>query len=241
MRRCGWFSTALPGILLVLVAGCAGFRKGLEPEDVPSMAEQRPAVVVLVPGRNIRLSESILKVYGFQNQVRHYSINGIWDPAPAMESAMVDVLSARLGCRATPLRASMSPQAFVQLVSRREREIYGRTEDDALGRPLEGAYSPQELPGLDYLVELTIGKFVVGGGTLQRNTLGVFLCGRLIRLSDGVVLWRDRTIVGVRIEGMETFADLEKNDLALLKAHFSKLVDEVLGPDSSFLAGLRTR
>jgi hypothetical protein len=222
-----------------LLAGCSGFRVALPPEEAPRIAQSKPRVVVLIPGRNVQLSEYLLKVYGWKTQVHSYSINGIWDPAPALESPMVEELNARLGCAAQPLRSAIPADAFAQLVARREREVGGKREEDVFGSLVEQAYRPGDFPDADYLCELTVGKFIVGSGTWQANTLGMTLYGRLIRLSDGAVLWRDKKMAGVRIQGMESFADLEKNNLALLKSHFEKLVGEFIKPDSDFVSGLR--
>jgi len=62
--------------------------------------------------------------------------------------------------------------------------------------------------------------------------------GRILRMSDGTVLWRDKSEY-VRIEGVEQFSDLDKDHRALMKTRVAAIARKGLNADSALFAGLQ--
>ena len=233
--------TFLPLILLVMSAvGCAaGPLVRLEEEERTRIAAAPPAVLVTVPLKHVHLSEFIYKVFWNETKVSTYSIDGIWDPAPVLEQTMAESLTARFGMESKSLRAMLGENTAAPLAESRERALKTAAVDgwihsfpfEPAGKDLRALKSS----GVEYLLEIGLLDIVVNRHSWGILRFQINVYGRLTRQSDGAVVWFDKGMSSVLIEGMNSFAELEKNDLARMKRHFADAAKALGAPGNPFL------
>jgi len=68
--------------------------------------------------------------------------------------------------------------------------------------------------------------------------LRVYVYGRLIRLSDGAVLWLDKIVGATKIDNLKDYKELEANNLALLKENYEKAIVNVFDPNRKVQVGM---
>jgi hypothetical protein len=241
IRRAARTRMGAIAFFIIVPTGCGGFHREPSLEERSALANARIGLLTLVPGRNVRITQSSLILYPATNKVRMVDIRSMWDPGIALESELLQNWKAFVPSEPKPLRSLLNPQDYGLLIGHRERDVLGKSEKDGLGGSIEEAYRSLYVGQLDYLLELTVGKLAVDGGTWRSTTLGTVLYGRLIRLSDGAVLWREKTLKGVRLDGVEKQEDFERDGYAVIRTNFSTLAREIFSPDSEFVSGLKSQ
>jgi len=104
--------------------------------------------------------------------------------------------------------------------------------------PPDTLRSMKQVLGSDYIFELTIGGISVYSMISPSYFLRVFIYGRLIRLSDGAVLWLDKIVGATKIDNLKDYKELETNNLALLKERYEKAIVNVFEPNRKFQTGM---
>jgi len=92
------------------------------------------------------------------------------------------------------------------------------------GKPLESVLLLKEVLDIDYIFELAISGISVYRHLGKATQLRLYVYGRLIRLSDGAVIWLNKGAGWSMIGDIKEFSELERNNLELLKTHFEKAV-----------------
>lgn len=242
-------------LLALLLCGCRTAMipwRGIQAKD---LSQSSVGVIILMPEKKIGFSEHFYRVITNEMRENYYSFEGIWDPAPIVQRVCIKALEGKFHPKPLPLWSALEQAEYNKLVSASEAAYNSartRTGPDAIrGGSSYGVEFYQASPmkyldappiadvlalkrlDLDYVLEVSIHAFqytrYVGGYTLPT----VLVYARLIRLSDGLVVWADRG-VGVPkkfIRGLESFAELEANNLALIKKHFEEVVMSLFGQE----------
>jgi hypothetical protein len=66
----------------------------------------------------------------------------------------------------------MNPEDHGLITGHRERDILGKSEAEALGGEVEEGYRSLHVADMDYLLEFTVGKLGVSGGTFLPTLWG---------------------------------------------------------------------
>ena len=222
--------------------------------QVKDLSQSSIGVVVLMPEKKIGFCEHQYRALWNETLENYYSFEGIWDPAPIVQRACIHALEGRFRQKALPLWGALEPAAYGKLVSVSEAAYNSariRTGPDAIhgvaSYSIEFSHRPPlkylDAPpvadmlelrrlGPEYVLEVSIHAF-----QYSRHgpyTVPVVLAyARLIRLADGVVVWADNGIGGVKklLRGLDSFADLEADNLALIKKHFEDAVGSLFGQE----------
>lgn len=225
-------------------AGCvAGPLMPLSDEERARLEAAPPAVLVTVPWKTVRLQEFLYKVLWNETKLTSYSIDGIWDPAPEFEKTVTENLSSRYGVEAKSLRQTLKEGEGDRLAAARERELKESVvegwAESYLREPARGEFRALRSRGVEYVLEIGLVEILV-----WRHAFGIYrfqirMYGRLTRQSDGAVVWLDHGLCSIPIEGMNSFAELEKDDLARMKRHFAEAVRGLCDPGHPFLKDFR--
>lgn len=241
-------------LLALLLCGCRYAMIPLREIRAKDLSQSSVGVVILMPEKKIWFSETFYRVITNEIRETYYSFEGIWDPAPIVQRVCIKALEGKFHTKPVPLWVALEPAEYNKLVSASEAAYNSarmRTGPDAIrGGSSYGVEFYQASPmkyldappiaevlalrrlDIDYVLELSIHAFLytrIVGNTAP----SVLAYARLIRLSDGLVVWADRG-VGVPkkfIRGLESFAELEANNLALIKKHFEEVVMSLFGQE----------
>jgi len=257
----GLHSLLACALVVTLTGGCAP-TKSLTKAGYEEFRRSNVGIVVLVPERRIEFQEVLYKVLFSDVQTSFYSVDNIWDPAPVLGGHAVKFLSSAHAIAVVPLWQRLEPGPYRELVgrlettfnaARRRHTANPRTYQTAF--QIEWQHSPPmaylgasrpELKhsllgaGIDHLLELSIGGITLTRNPIQFSIL-VFTYARLIRLSDGAVIWDGKGLGVSQIADVEQYSQLEANNLALLKQHYEKAVMNLFDPTNgnNVLAGLQ--
>ena len=262
MRR-GGPVVLLVAVMAALATGCATPKPPpLARADYEQLGRSRVGVIVLVPEKRLEFRELLF----YSTQENYYTFDGIWDPAPVFGENAVRLLHSAHNIVAVPLWTHLEPRTYGELIRRAEAAFNAARRparaDPPTGftsfryealrtppmsylqaGPPEGLRALRDTNQIDYLCEFSIGGISVlrGGGSA---VLQVVWYARLIRLTDGLVVWSSASIPlpgqrptvythrieQSRIEGLEHYSQLEANNLALLKQHYERVVRNLFDP-----------
>lgn len=230
--------TRLGAIFAALAcAGCARPWIALPPDEAPKLAADRPRVVVFVPQKRIFLREHLDKFFWTENREYSYCFDGLWDPAPFLEEQVVESLRSRWKLQAVSVRKDLSPEATARLEERTGGAALARGPDEFPKARVADALRELRREGSEYLFEVYLEDLTVfhsGSGSRLIATVGA----RLIRLSDGAVVWFRDGEGRSSLPGLASFSELERDMLFPLKQHYGQAVLDLVSPDASFLGGL---
>jgi hypothetical protein len=229
------------GVLFLAMSGCAGLHRELGPEERAQLSGARIGVVTLIPGRNVRITKSSEYLIATKVQTQMIDLNRIWDPGLDVEAELQRNWSSYLPSEPKPLRSSLNNEDYHLLVGHREQDIFRQSESSVIGGATEEAYRSLYVGEFDYLLEFIVGKLFIEGGTFQSTNLGVVLYGRLIRLKDGAILWKEKILTGKRLEGMKKLEDFSEEKFKILRTAFGAVAQATFDPGSDFILGLKPR
>ena len=192
-------------------------------------------IVVLVPDKRIGLYEATLLPTGIIENENYYSYEGFWDPAPVLADSFSKSLQENFNLNAVPLYKELEPKKYHQIVKKLEASVplpdqfqfgydYFVSRDKIIDKYMkeslpENIRSLKKVLNSDFVIEVCIDRILVqkacGMGSLE-----VDIIARLIRLSDGEVIWLRTGFGESELKGIKNFSDLEKNKLELLRKHY---------------------
>jgi hypothetical protein len=217
------------------------------------LSQSSVGVIILIPEKQIGLSEHFYRVITNEMRESYYSIEGIWDPAPIVQRECIKALEGKFHTKPLPLWSALKPAEYNKLVSASEAAYNSartRTGPNAIdgvtsysiefshasprkyldAPPIADVLALKRLD-IDYVLELSIHAFQYAryaGNTVPE----VLAYARLIRLSDGLVVWADKGVGGAEgMRGLESFVELEANNLALIKKNFEDSVKSLFGQE----------
>lgn len=243
-------------ILLLLLCGCSRSSmiplQGMEANDV---RQSLVGVVILIPEKKIEFSEHLYRALTNEVRENFYSYEGIWDPMPILQKVCMKALEGRFHLKPVPLWVALEQTAYINIVSDSEAAYNAartRIGPDAINGVSSYAMEWSNAPprkylsaspgadmlalqrlGLDLVLEVSIHGIVYNrhGSFIQAIAMAY---ARLIRLSDGSVVWADRGVGGGKIiRGVKSFTELEANDLALIKKHSEEALMSLFGQQGS--------
>lgn len=240
-------------LLALLFCGCRAAMIPLREVQAKDLSQSSVGVVILMPEKKIGFSEHLYRVITNEMRENYYSFEGIWGPTPIVQRVCIKALEGKFHPKPLPLWAALEPAEYNKLVSASEAAYNSartRTGPNAIdgvpsysvefskAPPLKYLDAPPVADVLalkrldiDYVLELSIHAFQYAryGGYTQPVVLAY---ARLIRLSDGLVVWVDKGVGGAKaMRGLESFAELEANNLALIKKHFEETVMSLFGQE----------
>lgn len=248
-----WQALIACALIVNLPSGCALPKpQSLSLAGYEEFRRSSIGVVLLVPEKRVEFSERLYRVFFISQRANYYTFDGIWDPAPVLGEHAIKLLNSAHAIAAVPLWQRLEPGLYRELTGRLESRFtaarqagtanakYGTTAfGDEWNTKPPNAYLQASLPelkqslqgaGIDQLLELSLGGISINSLGLGVNALLVFTYARLIRLSDGVVIWDAKGVGESRIANLEKYSQLEANNLALLKHHYEKAVMNLLDP-----------
>jgi len=229
-------------LLTTVFAGCGPSPVRPLREDTRSVLRGASVrVYALHPWQKIVQSELVYKGLWNDHNFRVFATEGIWDPGPAMEKLATPVLADRAGILGTPLRSQLDPKTFAAFHKATMEGVQNNVRDVGMGallQPVGEPYLSLKSQGIEYLLELILEVVLVHCNSCFPARFAIDVTGRLVRISDGAVLWAERGGSSVSIPGLAYFSDLEKNDLALMKNRFDEAMKTLLSPSHPFLRGL---
>ncbi len=97
-------------------------------------------------------------------------------------------------------------------------------------RPPEAVCSLKETLGLHFILELSLAGISMIRSSFGISNLEVYAYGRLIRLSDGAVVWLDKGCGVCDKCKYKDFSDLEKDNMQLIRDYYEKAVMHLINP-----------
>jgi hypothetical protein len=242
-------------ILALFCFGCTDPRIVIRMDKTYSqqLHQNPPRVIVLVPEKRIEFAERLYRVLWISMKENYYSFEGIWDPALFLRVNLVKALHTNFNLPAVPLWENTESGTYHSLVAASEaslnavrkegtasvqyswtafeNEWISKSPDEYLKTMLpESIRSLKQTLGTDFILEVSISGISVF--RKPPTSLRVFTYGRLIRLSDGAVIWLAKGVGHSRIKDLNEFSELEANNLALLKEHYERAVTDLFHPDN---------
>jgi len=264
--RMHWRIRICIGLVLPLFSfGCGVTPKSIIPMDKVHSQQllQNPAgIIVLVPEKRLEFTERFYRVLLMSMKENYYTFEGIWDPSVVLEEQWIKTLHQKFNVQSFPLRKKLDPVTYRELLTTCEKSCnaarkhgtasistmgwtafdneFSRTppENYLKSIPPDTLLSMKQVLGSDYIFELTLGGISIYSWVQGTYFLRVFIYGRLIRLSDGAVLWLDKIIGATKIDNLKDYKELEANNLALLKEHYEKAVVNVFDPNRKVRTGM---
>lgn len=207
--------TAAPWLILVVAAACRPpALRPLSRESTLEVQVKPCAVLAHMPVATLRVPEEFERILWNERCFHSYSVDGLVDPRPSLESAVAETLREDFGVPVERARDRMEKTA-VQGFSSSAEDLYRRLPAGLYDRPVGEQYAVFESAGFDYLFEVFLLEMKVVPGTWS-DSLEIWVLGRFIRLKDRAVVGADqgRGIAKLEIDG---FKDLARNNLAILK------------------------
>ena len=244
-------------ILMVLSLGCVAPPKAIITLDnvySQQLLQNPPGVIVLVPEKRLEFTERFYRVFYASMTENYYTFEGIWDPSVVLEEHWIKTIHQKFNVQSIPLRKKLDPVTYRELLTTCENACnaarkhgkasaalavtaydnefqYSFPDSYLKAVPPDALRSMKQVLGSDYIFELTIGGISVYSWVQGTFFLRVFVYGRLIRLSDGAVLWLDKIIGANKIDNLKDYKELEANNLALLREHYEKAIVNVFDPN----------
>jgi len=219
----------------------------------------------LVPEKRVEFCEPTLyRVLSIKAQTTYYTFEGIWDPGVPLRDTFLKTLKRKFNFNTIPLWQTLEPDAYRDLVQTAEssfNEARNETGPRAasfsypFGLPAFGVEwtdkppynylkttvlgnirSLKETAGIDFVLELHLAGISITRPHSLR-VVAAYVYGRLVRLSDGAVLWLDKGFGSYSKAKFERFSDLEKNNLELLKECYEEAVIDLFDPNKPDFAG----
>ena len=99
-------------------------------------------------------------------------------------------------------------------------------------KPPESIRSLKQILGTDFILEISIPGISILRFPGLATFFRVFVYGRLIRLSDGAVIWDTKGMGQTTVKELKSFKDFEANNMALLKEYYEKAItDKLFNPN----------
>ncbi len=259
-------TSLLLGFFVIILCGCTP-KAIISIDDVSSqqIATNPIGVLVLVPEKRFEFFESCLfKILWYEGKDSYYTFEGIWDPGTFLGEHLVKTLRTEFNLRTTPLWDNIEQEPYVKLVKTCE-DSFNKVRKLANARPVSNqshgesaffvewsertpddylkAASPEllsslrETPGLEFVLELSLVGIAVVRGCGDISNMEIFAYGRLIRLSDGAVIWLDKGSGYCRKCKYKEFEDLEQDNMKLIREYYEKAVIDLFDPNKGDLHG----
>lgn len=255
------------GVIIVMgLCGCTP-KAIITIDDVSSqqIVKSPIGVLVLVPEKRIEFFESCLyKIFWYEGRDNYYTFEGIWEPGTFLREHLVKTLRTEFNLTTTPLWDNLEPEAYGKLVKTCE-DSFNKVRTLANARPVSNQcqgesaffvewseYAPEEYlksaapelisslretSGVEFILELSLAGIAVVRSCAGITNMEIFVYGRLIRLSDGAVIWLDKGSGYWRKFKYKKFADLEQDNMKLLREYYEKSVIDLLDPKKGDLHG----
>lgn len=236
----------VPWMILLLAApfagGCARPWVDLAPEEAAKVGADHARLIVVVPERRVHLVEQLYKVLWNEIKENSYSYDGVWDPAPWLEEEIARALKSRWAIDASSLRKEMDPAAHEEF-SKGAGKALAEAMSEKRGisyvtSPADETVRALRKEGAEYLFQAYLVRIIVSRPALAGNRIVVVVAGRIVRLSDGAVVWFREASGSAPVPKIRSFSDLEKDNLSLLKQCFEAAVATLLGPGGDLLKEL---
>lgn len=253
------FKAVLIVCLMLFSFGCAT-PKAIVPmnkANLEQLIQSPPAVVVLIPDKRIRFADRLYRVLAIQVQENYYTFESIWDPGLILGDTFVKTLEKNFNLRTIPLWKNSESNNYQSIVATSEAKIdtiltKARKANSSmplavnlhpnawLSRYLieyyQKAIPPETIDSLkkdvstDFVLELSI--LGISAYNVPPTYIDLIVYARLIRMSDGNVIWFNVGAGRSTIEDINNFSDLEANNLSLLKEHYEKAVLQLFNPNN---------
>jgi hypothetical protein len=249
--------------LMLLSFGCAAAPKAIIPLDnmnSQQLLQNPPGILVLVPEKRLEFTERLLRFLWISTKENYYTFEGIWDPSVVLEEQWIKTLQQKFNVQTISLRKKLDPAAYRELLTTCEKTCNAARKHGTASNtgwsafdnefsasppesylksiPPDTLRSMKQVLGSDYIFELTIGGISVYSMISPNYFLRVYVYGRLIRLSDGAVLWLDKIVGATKIDNLKDYKELEANNLALLKENYEKAIVNVFDPNRKVQVGM---
>ena len=239
--------------------GCATRALITIDRDYLQQLNQKPiGIIAIVPEKRIELYEpNKYRVLWIETKDNFYTFESIWDPSTILIKNFMKTFQSQFNLTTFPLQEKLEIENFQKLVRECEtsfneaREVTKATSAGSsflkewvfspphkylMVKPSDSILSLQKTLGIDYILELSLAGIEVQRHTLI-SAIGVYVYGRLIRLSDGAVIWLDKGAGSERIDNFDNFSELEQNNLELLRKYYTSAIVNLFDPNKTHLNG----
>lgn len=239
LRRVPWMTLLLAA---PFAGGCARPWVDLAPEEAVKVGADRARLIVVVPERRIYLVEQLYKVLWNEIKENSYSYEGVWDPSPWLEEEIARALRSRWAIDASPLRKEMDPATHEDFSNRAGKALTEALKENRgipyITSPADESVRALRKEGAEYLFQAYLVRIIVSRHAFSGTRIVVILAGRIIRLSDGAIVWFREASGSAPVPKLHSFSDLEKDDLSRLKQCFGTAMAALLGPEGDLLREL---
>ena len=204
------------------------------PEDYKAIKNHNVGVAFFIPDKRVVFTEQIYLVMGYSDQVSFHAYEGIWDPIPVLQEKVFSELNSKYQITPINLNEFMRPEAFSKINELLEEKLI---QDFILVKKTgqNNVFLRDKLPVniLNKLKELNIDYFLeVYLASLSFYDFahydwiqsGVQTYSRLNRVSDGSIVWLNKSRGGALLKNLNSLAELENNDMALMKKGYQEAV-----------------
>jgi hypothetical protein len=243
--------------LVFLFWGCATPKAiiSLNEGDSSQLLQKPIGVIVFVPGKSVSLTENLYRVFWIENNYTDYTFEGVWDPSIILRDNLVKTFQEKTfheksKLTTIPLWEKLEPDVYNKLVEESEiafnkaqKEVNEQNNCQCppysylKAKHSEGILSLRDALGVDYLLELYQNSISIWHHPpLTIMFVGAY--GRLVRLSDGAIIWLDSGTGNYRLDDFNNFSELEKNNFELLKKYYELTVNNLFNKDTMRAAPL---
>lgn len=198
------------------------------------------------PNKRFLFSEQIYLVLGYRMKEDYKAYVGIWDPMPSLKDKVLEELRKKYLISAITVDEVMSKDALSSIRQTLEEKynetrIQGRAKPGGLISSSDDEYQNghynkflhQKLPdqvltelrkhNINYFLEIYLGSInYKDPSAFDWIYCTVATYSRLNRVSDGAIIWLNKSIGGTILKNIQSLSDLEKDNMSLLKQGYQQ-------------------
>jgi len=205
-------------------------------EDYKALKDHKVGVAFFIPDQRVLFTEQIYLVIGYADQHRFHAYEGIWDPIPVLQEKVLNELKANYQITPIDLKKVMRPEAvsiidescrknFNQDLSRVRKA--GHHNEFLRVKLTENVLSELKKTQIDYFLEVYLASIsFYDFAHYDWITGGVETYSRLNRVSDGSIVWLNKSRGGTLLKNLKSLTELENNDMAILKQGYQEAVSK---------------
>jgi hypothetical protein len=205
-------------------------------EDYNAAKTRKVGVAIFIPDKRVLFTEQIYFVFGYSMQHSYHAYEGIWDPIPVLRDKVFDELKTKYEITPINMNEVMPSEAFSALSQACEKN-YSQNIMRVRAVGHHNEFLREKLPAnllnelkalnIDYFLEIYLASIsFYDFAHYDWITSGVETYSRLNRVSDGSIIWLNKSRGGFLLKNLKSLTELENNDMALLKQGYQESVSK---------------
>lgn len=203
-------------------------------DDYNALKSRKVGVAFFIPDKRVIFSEQIYLVFGHSFQYSYHTYEGIWDPIPVLQDKVFGELNTKYQITPISLNEIMRPESFSAMSQTLEKNYNQNImrvkavghHNEFLREKLAGNVSSElKALNIEYFLEVYLASIsYFDPAQYDWIKCGVETYSRLNRVSDGSIVWLNKSMGSYFLQNLKSLTELEKNDRALLIQGYQEAV-----------------